>query len=183
VRSEDHQTDVEGLYAIGEASSGLHGANRLGGNSLIKLLVYGRIVGRAAMAHAAGLDAQRRSSDAVAAARAEIDDLLAAEGHENVRALQRAIRNTMTAHAGVVRSEEGLRAGLADLDQLGLQPGPPVDLQDPRLHRRPVAGGMGDQRLAGQVELLGRTPGAPVSAADAARAARGLRDLAERYAG
>ncbi|MGI6873543.1 hypothetical protein [Amycolatopsis sp. 3B14] len=38
-------------------------------------------------------------------------------------------------------------------------------------------------RLAGQVELLGRTPGAPVSAADAASAARGLRDLAERYAG
>jgi len=116
VRPEDHQTDVKGLYAIGEASSGLHGANRLGGNSLIELLVYGRLVGQAAIAHAAGLDAQRRSADAVAAARAEIDDLLAADGHENVRALQRAIRNTMTAHAGVVRSEEGLRSGLAELD-------------------------------------------------------------------
>jgi aspartate oxidase len=34
VRPEDHSTDVEGLYAIGEASSGLHRANRLGGNSL-----------------------------------------------------------------------------------------------------------------------------------------------------
>jgi succinate dehydrogenase / fumarate reductase flavoprotein subunit len=116
VRPEDHQTDVDGLYAIGEASSGLHGANRLGGNSLIELLVYGRLVGQAAIAHAAGLDAQHRSSDAVAQARAEIDDLLAADGRENVRALQRAIRNTMTEHAGVVRSEEGLRAGLAELD-------------------------------------------------------------------
>lgn len=116
VRPEDHQTDVDGLYAIGEASSGLHGANRLGGNSLIELLVYGRIVGQAAMEHAAGLDAQKRSADAVAHARAEIDDLLFADGRENVRALQRAIRNTMTEHAGVVRSEEGLRQGLAELD-------------------------------------------------------------------
>ncbi|UPL18761.1 L-aspartate oxidase [Microbacterium aurugineum] len=118
VRPEDHQTDVDGLYAIGEASSGLHGANRLGGNSLIELLVYGRIVGQAAMEHAAGLDAQRRSATAVAEARAEIDDLLAAEGRENVRALQRAIRNLMTEYAGVVRSEEGLLAGLADLDMI-----------------------------------------------------------------
>lgn len=118
VRPDDHQTDVGGLYAIGEASSGLHGANRLGGNSLIELLVYGRIVGQAAMAHAAGLDAQRRSADAVAQARAEIDDLLSSDGHENVRALQRAIRNTMTEYAGVVRDEVGLRAGLAELDMI-----------------------------------------------------------------
>jgi succinate dehydrogenase / fumarate reductase flavoprotein subunit len=118
VRPEDHQTDVEGLYAIGEASSGLHGANRLGGNSLIELLVYGRIVGQAAMAHAAGLEAQQRSAEAVAVARAEIADLLAADGRENVRALQRAIRNTMTEYAGVVRDEQGLRAGLAELDMI-----------------------------------------------------------------
>ncbi|WP_053207250.1 L-aspartate oxidase [Jiangella muralis] len=118
VRPDDHGTDVGGLYAVGEASSGLHGANRLGGNSLIELLVFGRIVGRAAVAHAAGLDAQRRSPAAVAQARAEVDDLLAADGRENVRALQRSIRNTMTEHAGVVRDETGLKAGLAELDQL-----------------------------------------------------------------
>ena len=116
VRPDDHSTDVDGLYAIGEASSGLHGANRLGGNSLIELLVYGRLVGQAAIAHSQGLSAQRRSAEAVEMARAEIEGLLASEGRENVRALQRAIRNTMTEHAGVVRSEQGLRAGLADLD-------------------------------------------------------------------
>ncbi|WP_460003125.1 FAD-binding protein [Microbacterium xylanilyticum] len=118
VRPEDHRTDVDGLYAIGEASSGLHGANRLGGNSLIELLVFGRITGRAAVAHAQGLDAQRRSAEAVHRARAEVDDLLAADGPENVRALQRAIRDTMTAHAGVVRDEEGLLAGLRELDAI-----------------------------------------------------------------
>ncbi|MFD0855237.1 FAD-binding protein, partial [Actinomadura adrarensis] len=58
VRPEDHATDVAGLYAIGEAASGLHGANRLGGNSLIELLVYGRISGQAAADYSAGLDAQ-----------------------------------------------------------------------------------------------------------------------------
>ncbi|MCP9993944.1 FAD-binding protein [Streptomyces albogriseolus] len=115
VRPEDHSTDVRGLYAIGEASSGLHGANRLGGNSLIELLVYGRITGRAAAAYAESLTAQPRSAAAVAQARAEVDGLLAADGPESVRALQRAVRNTMTEHAGVVRDEEGLRTGLAEL--------------------------------------------------------------------
>jgi succinate dehydrogenase / fumarate reductase, flavoprotein subunit len=48
VRPEDHSTGVDGLYAIGEAASGLRGANRLDGNSLIELLVYGRIAGEVA---------------------------------------------------------------------------------------------------------------------------------------
>ncbi|MGW3313267.1 L-aspartate oxidase [Streptomyces sp. NPDC001073] len=118
VRPEDHSTDVRGLYAIGEAASGLHGANRLGGNSLIELLVYGRITGQAAAAYSASLTAQPRSAAATAEARGEVDDLLAADGPENVRALQRALRNTMTEYAGVVRDEQGLRTGLTELDAI-----------------------------------------------------------------
>ncbi|NED18707.1 FAD-binding protein [Streptomyces sp. SID9913] len=115
VRPDDHSTDVRGLYAIGEAASGLHGANRLGGNSLIELLVHGRVTGLAAAAYALGLETRKRSTAAVAEARAEVDRLLSADGPENVRSLQRALRNTMTEHAGVVRDERGLRAGLAEL--------------------------------------------------------------------
>lgn len=118
VRPEDHSTDVAGLYAIGEASSGLHGANRLGGNSLIELLVFGRIVGQAAAEYSANLSAQTRSVDAVTKARGEVDRLLAADGTENVRALQRAVRDMMTECAGVVRNEEGLKAGLTRLDEI-----------------------------------------------------------------
>ncbi|MBB2997063.1 succinate dehydrogenase / fumarate reductase flavoprotein subunit [Paeniglutamicibacter cryotolerans] len=118
VKPEDHSTDVDGLYAIGEASSGLHGANRLGGNSLIELLVFGRIVGRAAADYSASLCAQPRSVEAIAQARSEIDGLLAADGQENVRALQRAIRDMMTEHAGVVRDEAGLKMGLAKLHDI-----------------------------------------------------------------
>ena len=117
VRPDDHGTDVPGLYAIGEASSGLHGANRLGGNSLIELLVFGRIVGQAA-------STTRRHSSAAAfgvrgADRATRSPRYSGIGwSENVRALQRAIRNTMTEHAGVVRDEAGLLAGLAELDAI-----------------------------------------------------------------
>jgi succinate dehydrogenase / fumarate reductase, flavoprotein subunit len=118
VRPEDHGTGVEGLYAIGEAASGLHGANRLGGNSLIELLVFGRIVGEAAATYSAGLRIQQRSSAAEAEAGGEIDRVLGGVGREHVRPLQRGLRNLMTEHAGVVRDEAGLRLGLSKLEDI-----------------------------------------------------------------
>ncbi|MFI6674530.1 L-aspartate oxidase [Kribbella sp. NPDC050470] len=118
VRPEDHGTGVDGLYAIGEAASGLHGANRLGGNSLIELLVFGRIVAEEAAKYSIGRQSQERSADAVAEARAEVDKLLASDGEENVRALQRALRDTMTNRAGVVRDEAGLLAGVSELVEI-----------------------------------------------------------------
>lgn len=76
------------------------------------------IVGQAAASYSRSLSAQQRSSTAAAQARGEIDELLAADGRENVRALQRTLRDTMTEHAGVVRDENGLREGLFELDEL-----------------------------------------------------------------
>ena len=123
VRADDHGTGVDGLYAIGEASSGLHGANRLGGNSLIELLVYGRITGAEAAAYVRDLTRVRRDPDAVAEARDEVSRLLTAEPGSGSRAetprrLQRALRDVMTEHAGVVRNEAGLLAGLGRIAEL-----------------------------------------------------------------
>ncbi len=118
VDAESHNTGVAGLYAIGEASSGLHGANRLGGNSLIELLVYGRITGADAANYAKNLTTVHRSPEAVAEARAEMQHLLTSMGTETPRVLQRELRNIMSDHAGVVRSEESLLAGLAKLADL-----------------------------------------------------------------
>jgi succinate dehydrogenase / fumarate reductase flavoprotein subunit len=118
VDAETHGTDVEGLYAVGECASGVHGANRLGGNSLTETLVFGRIAGAAAAEFSDKLEGQLRDRSAVAAAANEVDELLEQTGEELVRPLQRAVRDTMWEHCAVVRSESGLREALAKLDQI-----------------------------------------------------------------
>lgn len=145
VRPEDHGADVAGLYAIGEASSGTHGANRLGGNSLAELLVYGRIVGEAAATFSRRLTAQPRSVAAVVQARDEIDELLAGRGYDNVRSMQRAIRDLMTSHAGVIRDEQSLTTGLSELDA--------VEARLPELAVHPDIAGFDD--LAHAIDLKG----------------------------
>jgi succinate dehydrogenase / fumarate reductase, flavoprotein subunit len=118
VDAETHATDVEGLYAVGECATGVHGANRLGGNSLTECVVFGRIVGVEAARWAAKLDVQARDRAVIAAAREEIDELLARRGEEFARPLQRAVRDLMSECGGVVRSEDGLQEGLAQLDEV-----------------------------------------------------------------
>ncbi|GAB3266722.1 FAD-binding protein [Arthrobacter pigmenti] len=171
VQADDHSTGVEGLYALGEAGSGTHGANRLGGNSLAELLVFGRIVGEAAAEYSRNLPAQRRSVEAVAEARGEIDNLLAGRGYDNVRSMQRSIRDLMTEHAGVVRSEEGLDAGLAKLDD--------VEARLPDLAVHPDIAGYDD--LAHALDLKGSllAARATLESAKARRETRGAHNRSD----
>jgi succinate dehydrogenase / fumarate reductase, flavoprotein subunit len=111
VEPETQATSVEGLYAVGEVTSGLHGANRLGGNSLAETVVFGKRVGEAAAAYSQSHETQVRSRTTVAAAHDDLNALLST-GDELARPLQRALRDAMWECCGVVRSEERLRQGL-----------------------------------------------------------------------
>jgi len=108
---DTHATDVEGLYAAGEIAAGVHGANRLGGNSLAETLVFGRRAGEAAAAFSQAISAQLRDRTAIAGAHDELN-LITREGEELARPLQRALRDNMWEHCGVVRDDGRLRKGL-----------------------------------------------------------------------
>lgn len=110
-------TRVNGLYAAGEVTGGLHGGNRLGGNSLAETIVFGRRAGEAAATYSKSLDWQLRSREVIAAAHADLDSMTK-NGDELVRPLQRALRDTMWECCGVVRNEERLLQGLERLNDI-----------------------------------------------------------------
>jgi succinate dehydrogenase / fumarate reductase, flavoprotein subunit len=120
VDPETHATEVVGLYAVGEVAAGLHGANRLGGNSLAETVVFGHRAGAAAAEYSATRDLQLRARHVVRAADQELSSLIR-PGSEFARPLQRALRDTMWETCGVVRDQVGLQHGLdrvAELQEL-----------------------------------------------------------------
>ena len=120
VDPQTHATDVAGLYAVGEVAAGLHGANRLGGNSLAETVVFGRRAGEAAATYSASRDIQLRARQVVSAAAEELASFVR-HGRQFARPLQRALRDAMWETCGVVREQTGLRRGLervAELRQL-----------------------------------------------------------------
>jgi succinate dehydrogenase / fumarate reductase flavoprotein subunit len=117
VDPETHATEVPGLFAAGECVGGLHGANRLGGNSLGETLIAGRRAGEEAAAFAAEGEVFVRSRRAINEALAELDELTR-PGPELARPLQRRLRDLMWEKCGVVRDDQGLRQGLAEIEAL-----------------------------------------------------------------
>jgi succinate dehydrogenase / fumarate reductase flavoprotein subunit len=117
VDPETHATDVRGLYAAGECVGGLHGANRLGGNSLGEALIAGRRAGEAAAGFALEGEVFTRSRRAIDDGLADLD-ALTRPGPELARPLQRRLRDLMWEQCGVVRGEDGLREGLRDVAAL-----------------------------------------------------------------
>jgi succinate dehydrogenase / fumarate reductase flavoprotein subunit len=117
VDAETTATEVAGLFAAGEVAAGLHGANRLGGNSLVETVVFGRRAGESAALYSNGLNVQMRDKAVIVAANDDLSSMVR-DGSEMARPLQRAVRNTMWECAGVVRSEERLEMGIERLGQL-----------------------------------------------------------------
>jgi succinate dehydrogenase flavoprotein subunit len=114
VEPEAGATNVAGLWAAGECTGGLHGANRLGGNSLVETVVYGRRAGEAAARRALQSDVTEHPRRVIEAAHDELDALVR-HGDELPRPLQRAVRDLLWECCGVVRDEAGLRRGLERL--------------------------------------------------------------------
>ncbi|HEY8816986.1 MAG TPA: FAD-binding protein [Candidatus Dormibacteraeota bacterium] len=124
VNAETGESTVPGLYAAGEVASGLHGANRLGGNSLSDLLVFGKRAGDAAAE--AAMNAKHRgeidSVDVNEAVATLLAPLNRPEG-ENPFKLMAEIQDVMTEHAPIVREETGLTAGLDKIGALKARAG------------------------------------------------------------
>jgi succinate dehydrogenase / fumarate reductase flavoprotein subunit len=106
-------TTVPGLYAAGEVAAGLHGANRLGGNSLSDLLVFGKRAGEHAAQYAKGLGSSPRVDDRQAVEeRALLQRPFEGDGRESPYQLHEELQGVMGEHAGIARTGEKLRQGL-----------------------------------------------------------------------
>ncbi|WP_394743227.1 L-aspartate oxidase [Natronococcus roseus] len=116
------ETGVEGLYAVGEAVAGVHGANRLGGNSLAETVAIGKLVGEH-VANAVTPDDREPAVEDGQRALAErefraLETLSAADGEYTPEALLEELGELLWEHAGILRDEAGLREGLERLGEL-----------------------------------------------------------------
>lgn len=116
----DGETEIDGLYAVGEcACVSVHGANRLGGNSLLETVVFGRRTGKKI-----GEDLKEEKKDkekiekAIEKDREEIDRLLSGEGEVIYSEVMKELRETMFEHFGVYRQEGSMKEGLSKVREL-----------------------------------------------------------------
>ncbi len=121
VDPDTQQASVAGLFAVGEVSGGMHGSNRLGGNSLSDLLVFGRRAGLYAAQYVDGLGTGSRPTPNAATVADAAADALAplqrADG-ENPYQVHAELQQTMNDLVGIIRREHELKAALGELDKL-----------------------------------------------------------------
>jgi len=111
--------NVEGLYAAGEcASVGIHGANRLGGNSLMETIVFGRRAGKSAAEYAKKNEFLSVPKDALMSVEREVAMIIDSTGNERVATLRSELQETMTNYCGIFRNEDGLKFALDTIGKL-----------------------------------------------------------------
>jgi succinate dehydrogenase / fumarate reductase flavoprotein subunit len=113
-------SSVPGLFAAGEVSGGMHGSNRLGGNSLSDLLVFGRRAGMGAAQYLDTLGPARPVAEEteLTAAQAEALAPLERSGGENPYTVHAEVQKTMSDLVGIIRTEEEIKAALIELEKL-----------------------------------------------------------------
>ena len=114
---------VPGLFAAGEVSGGMHGSNRLGGNSLSDLLVFGRRAGMGAAEYIGRLGPKLPVADEaeIEAARAEALAPLERTNGENPYTVHSEVQDTMSSLVGIIRTEAEIRKALAELETLDVR--------------------------------------------------------------
>jgi succinate dehydrogenase / fumarate reductase, flavoprotein subunit len=121
----DHDTQmskVPGLFACGECGAGLHGANRLGGNSLSDLLVFGALAGKGASDYAKSLSSTPQvNKEEVEKSMLKATDILNRESGANPYLVHEHLQETMQANVGIIRVEKELEQALVDLEKLKQQ--------------------------------------------------------------
>jgi len=118
VEAETAQSSLPGLFAAGEAAAGLHGANRLGGNSLSDLLVFGRRAGLAAAQHATEVSAPNLDEGQISAGESEALSAFQRQGGENPYAVHRDLQKVMQSLVGIFRMREDMQKALSELAKL-----------------------------------------------------------------
>jgi succinate dehydrogenase / fumarate reductase flavoprotein subunit len=118
VEAETAKSTVPGLFAAGEAAAGLHGANRLGGNSLSDLLVFGRRAGLAAAEHAKTVQNTPIDSAQIEEAARELLIPFERKSGENPYTIHRDLQETMQNLVGIFRNKEDLIRALGELEKL-----------------------------------------------------------------
>ncbi len=119
VITDDKQTAFPGLYAAGEcACVSVHGANRLGTNSLLDLVVFGKHAGLRAAEYVKSVDFQKLPDDPTAGAQAQFDALRNASGKENAFDIATEMKKTMFDLVGVFRTEQGMQQAVAKIGEL-----------------------------------------------------------------
>ena len=118
VEAETAQCSLPGLFAAGEAAAGLHGANRLGGNSLSDLLVFGRRAGLAAAQHAKEVSAPNLGEGQISAGESEALRAFQQQGGENPYAVHRDLQKVMQSLVGIFRTREDMQKALGELAKL-----------------------------------------------------------------
>ena len=118
VEAETAQSTLPGLFAAGEAAAGLHGANRLGGNSLSDLLVFGRRAGLAAAKHAKEVPAPNIDPAQIDAAEKYALAPFQQKNGESPYAIHRDLQTTMQSLVGIFRAREDVQKALVELGSL-----------------------------------------------------------------
>jgi len=120
VEADTAATTMPGLFAAGEVAAGLHGANRLGGNSLSDLLVFGRRAGLAAAEYAKSSSAGRavNAAEVDCIAEAMLEPFKQSSGGDNPYTLQADLQKCMQYLVGIIRTESELLQAREELAQL-----------------------------------------------------------------